>query len=86
MNKKAMYKVNDLLPLAIVLVVGIVALTVGADITQDIRDDQAANSAARNVSDDGLTGFTTLGGWLPTIGLVIAAALIIGILVSSFKF
>lgn len=79
-----MYKLADLMTIAILLVVGIITLVIGGDVTQEIRDDQTAGTAARNISDDGLDSFQEIGGWLPTVGTVVAASLIIGILVSSF--
>lgn len=86
MNKMATYTIQNLLPLAIVLVVGVVGLTVGGDVIQNINEGQTTGSAADNISTDGLKGFMELSSWLPTIGLVVAAALIIGVLISAFNF
>jgi hypothetical protein len=85
MDKRG-YQLNDLLPIAIVLVVGIIAIAIGADIVQQVNAGQEGDSAADNVTTKGLEGFMEISNYLPTIGLVVAAALIIGILVSAFKF
>lgn len=79
-------QLRDLLPAAILLGVTVVGLTVMADITQNIYNDQTAGSVAKNVSGEGLFGLRELGSWSSTIGLVIAAGLIIGILIGAFQF
>ena len=38
-----------------------------------------------NISAKGLTGSTTMGNWLPTIAVIIAAAVVIGIIVNYFR-
>ena len=81
-----MLKLQDLLPVAILLGVTIVGLTVVADIVTDINADQTAGSVAANVSGEGLNALQELGSWTPTLALVVAAALIIGILISAFAF
>lgn len=83
MKKKAM-TMRDLLPLALLFVVTAIGISIGADVINSVYSKQTANSYASNVSVQGLTGMTTLGQWLPTIALVLAAAVVIGILVSSF--
>lgn len=79
-------QLKDLLPAAILLGVTIVGLTVMADIVQNVNDGQTAGTTAANVSGEGLLGLAELGQWTPTIALVIAAGLIIGILISAFAF
>lgn len=39
-----------------------------------------------NITMQGTDGLSTMGGWLPTIAIVIMAAVVIGILLTSFKF
>lgn len=68
------------------LVVGILIATFASDIVDDINGDQTANSAAANVSSNGLTGMLNLSGQFGNIGTVIGAGLIIGILVAAFAF
>lgn len=46
----------------------------------------AGTDAAMNSTTQGLTVMDTLSGWLPTIGVIVAAAVIIGIIVMYFKF
>lgn len=84
MNKKG-YQLRDLLPIALVFVVATIAISIGADVIDSVQDDQTADSYAYNVSTNGLTGMDELGSWLPTLALVVAAAIVIGVLVYSFS-
>lgn len=84
-NKKG-YQLRDLLPVALIFVVATIAISIGANILSDIRDGQTASSYERNITVNGLTGMGTLGSWLPTLALVVAAAIVIGVLVYSFAF
>ena len=79
-NKKG-YTVSDLLPLAVAFVVVAIAISMGAEVLGEIRTGQTANSYERNATTDGLESLAELSGWLPTIALIVAAAVIIGIIV-----
>ena len=92
------YTLRDLLPIALIMAVAIIATAISADVVSDIQDDQISNTAGcnstaktscgygYNVSASGLEGLQELGSWFPTIALVVAAAIIIGILVLSFAY
>ena len=84
MNKKG-YSLRDLLPVAMIFVVATIAISIGADVIDSVQDDQTSGSYAYNVSTNGLTGMDELGSWLPTIALVVAAAIVIGVLIYSFR-
>jgi len=79
-NKKG-YTVGELLPLAITFVVIAVAISLGADVLDDIQGTQTLDSVAYNATGYGLTSLNTFGKWLPTIALVVIIAVIIGILI-----
>lgn len=79
-NTKAM-GLQELLPVAVAFVVVAIAISLGADVLGNIRDGQTANSYERNATTNGLEALDELGSWLPTIALVVAAAIIIGIVV-----
>jgi len=85
-KQKQGYRIEDLLPIALMFGVAVIGIAITADVIDNVQDDQVANSAAYNVSADGLEAMTELGSWTPTIALVVAAAIIIGILVYSFAF
>ena len=79
-NKKG-YAIGDLLPLGIAFVVVTITLSMGAQVLGDINGGQTANSYEKNASTNGLKAVDELGSWLPTIALVVACAVIIGIVV-----
>ena len=77
MNKKG--QSFDFLKLAAVAVVVIViTVGMGASILSTLQTSQTVNSTAYNASGYGLTSLTTLGQWLPTIALVVAAVVVLG--------
>jgi len=78
------YRLQDLLPVALILVVATIGIAVGADVLTSIQGDQTADSYAYNITDYGLQAQDELGSWLDTIALIVAAAIIIGVLVTSF--
>ena len=80
-KSKKGYQVGDLLPLAIVFVVVAVAISLGADVLDDIQGTQEVDSTAYNATGYGLSSMNTLAKWLPTIALVVVIAVIIGVLV-----
>ena len=41
---------------------------------------------AENVTSQGTSALGTLSSWLPTIGVIVAAAVVIGIIVAYFRF
>lgn len=45
----------------------------------------ASTTLASNATSQGLTGVDTFGDWLPTIAVVLAAAVVIGVIVNSFR-
>ena len=85
MDKKG-YSLQDMAPIAIAFVVIAVVLGVGATILASIQSDQTENGSAYNASANGLTSMGTLSGWLPTIAVIVAAAVVIGIIVAYFRF
>lgn len=79
-NKKG-YTIGDLLPLVITFVIISVAISLGADVLDDIQGTQAVNSTAYNATGYGLTSMNTFARWLPTLALVIVIAVILGVLI-----
>ena len=79
--KKYNFDIQDLLTIGLVLVVTGIALAFGLGVMEDVQDGMTADSAAYNATADALEGVATLPANLPTIALVVVAAIIIGILV-----
>lgn len=71
--------------LALAFVIVAVVIGVGATIITQVQSTQTANSYAYNASAQGLTGLDTMGDWLPTIAVIIAAAVVIGVIVRYFQ-
>ena len=67
------------------VVIGIV-VAIGAKITNTLSGTLSAGTAAKGAADNATLGIAEVGGWLPTVGLVIAAALIIGLVVGAFAY
>ena len=84
-NKKGL-QLGDLSPLAIAFVTVAIVLGVSGTVLTDIRSTQTTNSAAFNASTNGLTGVGNLSTWLPTLGTIIAAAVVVGIVATAFAF
>ena len=74
--------IQSLVPLGVAFVVIAFVIAMGSEILQDLYDDQTANSYARNATGEGLESLEELGSWLPTLALVVIAAIIIGVLVT----
>jgi len=73
--------VGQLGGLAVALVVVAIMISIGGQILTELQATQTVNSTAYLITADGLEGVGNLGDWLPLIGLVIAAAAVIGIVV-----
>lgn len=70
---------GDMSTLAILFIVVAVTISIGASILAGVQGTQTANSLSYNITGYGLTGTNTLGNWLPTIAIVVGAAVILGI-------
>jgi len=79
-----MVSVHELSPLVIILVVTAIALGLGGSIIASIQTGQTVNSSSWNASSNGLNGIQTMASWLPTIAIIVAAAVVIGILSMMF--
>lgn len=85
MNKKGI-SLGEMASIAIIFVVVTIVISIGAEIVGDIRTDQTTDSTEYNVTTHGLESLDEFGDWLPTLAIVIVAAIIIGIITSYFAF
>ena len=76
-------EIGDLKTVALIFVVSGIALGIGAQVLGTIQSQVSAGAATWAVMN-ATGGINQLASWLPTIGLVLAASLIIGIVVKSF--
>ena len=54
--------------------------------TNSLSANLASGTAAKGAAENATLGIAEVGGWLPTVGLVLAASLIIGLIVGAFAF
>jgi len=64
---------------AITMLIVIITVSIGADILDTIQDSQTAGSYAFNSTNEGLKAFGDLAEWFPTIAIVLAAVVVIGL-------
>ena len=77
----AKFEIQDLLPIALTIVVVGIGVVYGIDVISDVRDDFTAGTDEYAAANYTLEGVAKLPEKLPTIVTVIVAAVIIGILV-----
>lgn len=76
-------RIGDLAPIAIILVIAGIVLGIGAEVLVNIQTQLSAAKADQAAANATL-GLAEISSWVPTIALVIAAALVIGIIFTSF--
>lgn len=76
----------DAAGMAVAFVVFVIVVAVGGQVLAGVQTGQTTNSVAYNATGYGLTGITNLANQSGTIGTVIGAAIIIGIVVGAFYF
>lgn len=80
-NKKGQApSIGNLPTFAILLVIAGVAIAIGAQVVSTIGDTFTVGTAERNATDNTLDGLNQLSSFLPTIGIVLAAVVILGLL------
>lgn len=83
MNKKGM-SLGEVPNAVIMLVLVGIVLTVGSIILTDLQADQTSGSGAYNASSNSIEGLEEVSSWQSTIGTILGAAVVIGIVVSAF--
>lgn len=88
MKTKQGFELRNLAGLAIVFVVVTIVISFGATIVDDLKDeaDDGLNNSAYNTTIKGLEALNTFADWLPTLALIVIAAVVIGIIVRYFAF
>ena len=77
---EAKFRVQDLLGIGMTLVVLVIGLSYGLDVTGDMQSDMTTDSVEYNATGSGITAIAKIPDKLPMIVTVIVAAVIIGIL------
>lgn len=80
-----MVSLNNLAGIAVAFVVVGIVLGIGADVLDNVDDTMTASTPAHSAVGNATEGLSELASWLPTIGLIVAAAIIIAILFTAFR-
>jgi len=73
--------IGDLLGIGMTIVVLVIGLAFGLQITADVRDDMTPYSAEYNATTDGIEAVSKIPAKLGTIVTVVVAAILIGMLI-----
>ena len=82
-----MYRMVNLLEsayLAIAFVVFVVTVSIGGSVLAGVQTGQTTGGVAYNATGYGLTGITNLANQAGTIGTILGAVIIIGLLMGAF--
>lgn len=71
---------QDVVPIAITLVVIAITLSIGADVLTSVQEGQTANTYSYNATQNGLQGIDELSSFQDTWAVILALAVIIGVL------
>ncbi len=85
-GKKGQVSLSETPGLVITLVVIALVIAVGSIVLNDFRDTQTSGSFAYNASSDGLTAMDNVSNQLGTVGTIIIAAILLGLIVTAFVF
>ena len=77
-------RLQDLAGIAIIFVTTAIVIGIGADVVSNIGADDVNQSVQFNTTHYSLTGLEELASWLPTIAIVVVAAVVIGIIALYF--
>ena len=85
-NKKKGYELRALIGLGVTFVVIAIVLSFGGTILQNLSDDanDGLNRSAYNATQYGLSAIEEFASWLPTLAIIVVAAVIIGIIIRYF--
>ena len=84
LKEKKGYELRALIGLGVTFVVIAIVLSFGGTILDDIQDGQTANDADYNATGYGLSAIEEFASWLPTLAIIVVAAVIIGIIIRYF--
>ena len=70
--------------MAIAFVVFVIVVSIGGSVLSSVQTSQTTNGVAHNATGSGLTGITNLAAQSGTIGTILGAVIIIGLLLGAF--
>lgn len=77
--------INDISPTVLTLVVAAIIAAVGLLVISGFQssDSLTAGSAAYNATDDAVEGISEVTGQFPTIGIIVGAVILLGIVLTG---
>lgn len=84
MKKGQAFGLGSLLSVVLIFVVAGLLAVFSLDILEDTRGDMTTNGAAYNATNDAIDGVAKIPDKMPTLGNVVIAAIIIGVLLAAF--
>jgi hypothetical protein len=78
-------QISSLGAIGLAFVVATIILSLGQTILAEVLDTQTPDTLAANTTVLGQTGITNIVQWLPVLGLVVGASLVILTVVNSFR-
>ena len=82
-NKRGM-TIGDLYPVILIIATVAILLAVVMFVLDEFGDQMTNESAAQNATEDIVEDFTDFVPWVGIILLVVAAAIVLGVVISSF--
>jgi len=82
-DKRGM-SIGDLYPVILIIATVAILLAVVMFVLDEFGDQMTENSSAANATDDIVEDFTDFVPWIGIILLVVAAAIVLGVVISSF--
>jgi len=79
---KAKFQIQDMLGIALTMVVLVIAVAYGLQVTGDVQEDMTPGTAEYNATTDGIEGVSKIPEKLPMIATIVIASIVIGILVN----
>ena len=76
--------IGDLYPVILIIATVGILLAVVMYVLEEFGDQMTANGSAANATEDIVDDFTDFVPWVGIILLVIAAAIVLGVVISSF--
>lgn len=83
-KKGQAFGLGSLLTVVIIFVIAGLLAVFSLDILEDTQDDMTEDGAAYNASSEAISGIAKIPEKLPTLGNVVIAAIIIGVLLAAF--
>jgi hypothetical protein len=71
--------ITDLTPVAMIILVAVIAISIGATVLTSIQGTQTVDASDYNITQAGLEALGTFGDFFPVIVIVAIAAVVIGL-------